>query len=169
MTQEVPPFDAAVVLGAKVYPDGTPSPALLRRIEKAEELWRRGRVGHLLLSGGVGEPPFREACVMRDILQARGLPGPILLTEETSRNTLDNARFCARILAEQGWRRVLLVTDDFHLPRALYAFRRFGIAARPCAVRSPAPWRLPFLLACLREAVAFPVYLWRVERARRKG
>lgn len=161
-----PFYDAAVVLGAAIQPDGRPSPAMRRRIAHGVGLYREGRVGHLLLSGGCVEHETSEASAMRLIALEAGLPADVLTLEERSVNTLENARFCRPIIARRGWRRLLLVTDGYHLPRALYTFRRFGMAVDGAA--APAPrWSGPLLAAAARETVALLIYLWRIERALR--
>jgi uncharacterized SAM-binding protein YcdF (DUF218 family) len=156
--------DVAVVLGAALRTDGSPGPALLRRIDTAVALFRQGRTGHLLLSGGVRRHDRTEASEMRRRALAAGVPGDCLTVEDRSRDTLENALFCRPILIARGWTRVLLVTDGYHLPRALYTFRRFGVAARAAAA-PPAPVAAT-LAAGIREVCAFAVYLWRVEQAR---
>jgi uncharacterized SAM-binding protein YcdF (DUF218 family) len=157
-------YDVAVVLGAAVRPDGQPSPALERRIAYGITLYRQGRTGHLLLSGGCVGSDLAEAELMRCAALDAGVPEAALSIEDRSRNTLENAKFCRPIIALGGWRRILLVTDHHHLPRSLYTFRRFGIAATAAPVPPP-PWDGPLLAAYAREMAAFLIYLWRIERA----
>jgi uncharacterized SAM-binding protein YcdF (DUF218 family) len=162
MTQ-TPPHDVAVVLGAAVKPGGLASESLTRRVAHGVGLYHAGRVSHLLMSGGVVRHPPAEAHLMRDLALAAGVPGAAIAIETCSRDTLENAAFSRAILDRNGWRRVLVVTDGYHLPRALYTFRRLGIEAE--GEPAPAP-RLLLGTRC-REAVAFLTYLWRVERHRR--
>ncbi len=88
--------------------------------------YREGAAPLLLLSGG-GIGPEPEAHVMRRIALAAGVPEAALLLEADSRDTLGNASECARLLQERGLRRVILVTDRTHLPRATLLFRRAGL------------------------------------------
>lgn len=155
--------DVAIVLGAGVAKGGLPSRALLRRAAHAVALYQSGRVPCLLMSGGVGRYPPAEAVLMRDAALAAGVPEAALRIEPLSRDTLENAAFCKPIVAAEGWRRVLLVSDGYHLPRALYTFRHLGIPADG----DPAPAPGPLLAAHCREVAAFLTYLWRVERAAR--
>ena len=155
--------DVAVVLGAAVWTNGRPSPTLLRRTLHAVELARRGTVGHLLLTGGVGRHPPSEASVMRQIAERAGIDPARLVLDERAGTTLESARECTRIIEARGWRRVLVVTDRYHLARALLAFRHFGIAAHgsaPPEHGDTAAWR--WLLLHLRELVAIPWYLVRL-------
>jgi len=166
MSMPVPPFDAAIVLGATVRPDGSPSPALVRRVAHAVDLAASGRVGALLMSGGPVRHPTPEARVMRALALAAGIAPERIFVEETSRNTIGNARLCRPIVAAQGWGRVLVVTDPCHLPRALYIFRSFGLcvsgAVAPPSGRSNWEWGLGWG----REMLALPWTAIRVERLR---
>lgn len=155
-------YDVAIVLGAKVQPDGSPSPALARRVGHAIGQVQAGRVDHLLMSGGPVGHPTPEAWVMRDLAVAAGLAPGAVLVEDRSTNTITNARFSAPILAERGWNRLLLVTDSFHLPRALYIFRRHGLAAAGSGAR-PAHPTGEWALAHVREVFAMMKTVYRLE------
>jgi len=148
-------YDAAVVLGAKIEADGRPSPALLRRITHAAGLYHAGRVPFLLLSGGQAKDGVSEAEAMRRALLALDVPDTVLRLEELSRNTLENALFSRPIIQCQGWRRLLLVTDGYHMPRALYTFRRLGMRAKGHAAPHGREW------------VGLAFYVWKIERALR--
>ena len=164
-----PSFDVAIVLGATLLPDGRPSPALERRVLHAVGLAQAGRVGHLLMTGGPVRHPRPEALAMRDLALAAGLDGGRLAVEVEARNTIDNARLSRPIVAARGWRRLAVVTDAYHLPRALYVFRRSGLAV---AGLPAFPHGFPgrdWWLACLREAGALPWTVARVEGRRRSG
>ncbi|HVI51946.1 MAG TPA: YdcF family protein [Candidatus Sulfotelmatobacter sp.] len=157
-------FDVLVVLGAKVEPDGSPSKALLRRIAHAAALYHAGAAPFLLLSGGQPRGAIAEAEIMRQAALALDVAEGALRVEPLSRNTLENAMFCKPIIQRHGWRKLLVVTDGYHLPRALYTFRRLGLTAKGSA--APPPRLSPGLLAAHgREAAALLVYIWRIERA----
>lgn len=159
----MPAFDVAIVLGAAVNPDGTASPALLRRTDHAVALYQQGLVGRLLMSGGPVRSVKAEALVMRDAALAAGLPETAVLVETASRNTLENAQFCRPILERAGWHRLLVVTDGYHLHRALFTFRRLGMAADGSAAPLAA-WRPAHLLAAMREVPAYFIYRRRIAR-----
>lgn len=154
------PCDAAVVLGARIRPDGGPSAALQRRVTHAVRLYNEGLAPSLLLSGGGAVPAVPEARVMEALMVAAGIPAAAITLEARSRNTAENAQRCLPIIRRHGWRSVLLVTDAAHLPRALYAFRRLGIAAIGSSAGGDG------VMARLREAAALPLTLWRIERYR---
>ena len=121
---------AILVLGCRVEPDGTPSPALARRIDAAVALWRPGDL--LIGTGGPGPDHPPEGAVIAAEARRRGLPEDAVRAETASRSTWENVRL-ALPLAEG--RPLLLVTDGFHVPRARMIARRLGqrAEARPCA------------------------------------
>ena len=143
-----------VVLGARVFPDGRPSPALERRMHVAIGLYRAGVAPCLLLSGGGGQA-VTEAEVMRRLALAAGIPPSALLVEPVSRNTVENAIQAARLLASRDpAAAVVLVTDRCHALRAHLLFRLAGVAVR--AVHgAPMPLR-PRVSMFAAESVKLP-------------
>jgi uncharacterized SAM-binding protein YcdF (DUF218 family) len=118
--------DAIVVLGCRVDDAGLPSERMRRRMALAVALYRDGRAPLIVLSGG-GLGPVTEAAAMRDLALAAGIPAAALLLEPDSHNTLANAANTAHLLNALGKRRIVLVTDRLHLPRAAWLFRRAGL------------------------------------------
>ena len=147
----------AVVLGSYVLPDGRPGGALLRRIRKAVELYRKNEVEYILATGGVGINPPSEAESMRDFAVANGVPEDRIFLEKKAANTLDNARLAAEIIEREGWPLVVLVTDGYHMLRAALLFRFLGIRVVACGVETPEITKAPevFAFRCLREFFAF--------------
>jgi len=134
--RQAPPraYDVIVVLGAAVWPGGQPSPALRRRVLHAVDLLQRGYASHLLVTGGVGTHPPAEAAVMQRLAVAHGIPRASIVQEDQATSTFESAWRCRAMLWQRSWSRVLLVTDRYHLPRALLAFRSVGIRAVGSAV-----------------------------------
>jgi len=159
-------FDAAIVLGSPPLPDGTPSAAQRRRVHTAVALARGGRVGYLLMTGGPVAHPIPEAVTMAALAIKSGLAADRVVIEDRATNTIDNARLSAQIVAARGWRRLALVTDAYHLPRALYVFRRAGLRVVGVPARREGTPRPDWALAWLREAVALPWTVLRVEARR---
>lgn len=124
-----------IVLGAGVRPDGSPSPALRRRVEHAVGLLAAHSDACLLLTGGLGRYPPSEAEVMARTAEQHGIAREQMLLEERATNTGESARFCAALLAGCAVGSVVLVTDAYHQRRARLAFRRAGLNA---ASSSPA-------------------------------
>ena len=155
-------YDVIVVLGAAVWPGEQPSPALQRRILHAVDLLQRGYAAYLLVTGGVGKYPPAEAAVMQRLAVAHGIAPQHILCEDQATSTFTSALRCCDILQQRGWSRVLIVTDRYHLPRALFAFSICGL--RP--VGSAAPGKPARRLRqrwyyYLREGLALPWYLMR--------
>lgn len=156
------PYDIAIILGAALGDDGRPRPALLRRVAHGVALHRQGVVPRLLMAGGQVRGPVPESWVMRDLALAAGLAAESVLVEDSSQDTVDNVRLSLSLLAGSGWTRLLVVSDVYHLPRALWTFRRYGMPAQGSACALPPS--VPLWPARLREAVAFPLTVWKVTR-----
>ncbi len=122
----VPRAQAALVLGAQVMPNGKPSSMLADRITAAEELYRAGRVDKLLLSGDHGRVSYDEVGTMRRILLARGIPAEDIFTDHAGFDTWDSAQRARRIF---NVRSAVVVTQGFHMARALYDVRHAGLEA----------------------------------------
>lgn len=116
----------ALVLGAGYYADGEPSPVLEGRLETALALYRGGKVPWILVSGDNRAHNYNEPLAMRRWLIKRGVPASQVVSDYGGRRTYDSLR---RAQAVFGVSRVVLVTSDFHLPRALFLAKGMGIAA----------------------------------------
>lgn len=153
-----------IVLGAPVNADGSPSQALLRRAGWAARLYRQQRDAWLLASGGASSPTQTEASAIAALLQHAGVPVQRILREEQSRNTWENARYCAAIIGQHGFSDLTLVTDPLHMPRARLAFRAFGLRPRACPVcrAERDPSLRTWLSRTLHEALGIVYYLIRL-------
>jgi uncharacterized SAM-binding protein YcdF (DUF218 family) len=132
-----PAADAVVVLGAQVLGPGAPAPAARRRVAHGVEVLAGGGARWLVLTGGVGEAGVSEASVMAEVAAGLGVTRDRLVLEEESTSTLEQAIAVARLARRRGWRRVVVVTDRYHLPRALFLFRRMGLPAAGDPARGP--------------------------------
>lgn len=120
----------AIVLGARVFPDGRPSQALVDRVALGVRLVHEGLASSLVFTGGSPDDRPTEAEVMLRLALKAGVSEAACTLESASRSTFDNARTCAALLST---REVLLVTCDFHLYRACAQFRRHGFTVWPVA------------------------------------
>lgn len=133
----LPAADAILVLGGGVEPAIPPRvlPDLggaADRLWLAARLYRGGKAPVVLVAGGAPvtrDPQRPESDAMAWVLRALGVPRAAILRESTSRDTAENCRNAAEILAERAARRVLLVTSALHMPRALATCRSAGIRA----------------------------------------
>lgn len=124
--REVPHAQAALVLGAQVMPNGAPSSMLSDRITAAAELYKAGRVDKLLLSGDHGRKQYDEVGTMRDILLKQGIPAEDIFTDHAGFDTWDSAQRARRVFDARS---VVVVTQRFHMARALYDARKAGLDA----------------------------------------
>lgn len=114
-------WDAIIVAGCRVEPDGTPSPALRNRTELAVAHYERGSAPLLLFTGGTGSFPPSEAEAAAQHARQLGVPDSAILLEDSSTSTEENARNSA---AGHPLRRVLVVSDSYHIFRAGRVFDR---------------------------------------------
>lgn len=102
------------------------------RIIHAIELYKRGKIRKILVSGGTGSlqrPDLTEANALLKVLQLFGVPEADIIIEKASRNTHENASYSAEILNDSFPNgRFLLITSAFHLRRAEACFEKVGIA-----------------------------------------
>ena len=121
--ESVPAGNAvAIVLGARVENDGvTPSDTLYDRTLTGVELYKAGKAGKLLLSGGNREPQ-----VMKRLAVELGVPEGDIVTDDLGVRTLES---CSRAKQIFQIDRAIVVTQDYHLPRSLYLCQSFGVDA----------------------------------------
>lgn len=146
-------WDAIVVAGCRVLPDGRASLSLTRRTEKAVQLWRAGRAPVIVLTGGVGRWPRSEAAAAAEVARSLGVPEQQLILEARSKNTLQNARYAREQLSGE---RVIVVSDTYHVRRCEWFFRRHFAAVAGVGVVSPLVERAT---GAFRESMAFAYYL----------
>ena len=130
--QHVPknePYDAIIVLGAQVKADGTLSVQLQWRLDAAYDAWKAAPC-LVVACGAQGlDEPAPEGKVMREYLIGRGIPEWQVLADTDSYNTRQNIENAAALLRDYPVQRVLIVTSDYHLPRALALARDQGLEA----------------------------------------
>lgn len=122
----VPTRPVAIVFGALVYRNGHLSPVLRGRVDAAIDLYRAGKVEKLLMSGDNGRVGYDEVSAMKAYAVSRGVPPEKIVRDFAGFRTLDS---CYRARHIFDVRSAILVTQAFHLPRALYLAHHFGIDA----------------------------------------
>jgi len=148
------PADApriAIVFGAGLNRSGGPTPVLYDRVATAVDLYQRGLVDKLLLTGDNRFIDYNEPEAMRQTALQLGVPDSALVLDYAGRRTYDS---CYRARSIFGVERAILVTQAFHLDRAMYLCASFGIDSvgvmadrRTYATRSETWWSI-------REAAA---------------
>ena len=151
-----PPSDRAVqaivVLSSRVLLASAPrtqtilGPDTYQRCLYAAWLYQNWSAVPVLASGGA-RPEAPYSVVMRDALEREGVPPAMIWTEENSRSTYENAVNSAVILRARGIRKIALVTEAYHMPRAVQCFRKQGleVVPAPCGFRGGLPRLRDFL------------------------
>lgn len=152
----VPAAPVALVLGAQVYPSGMPSAFLAARLDLAKRLYDAGKVRVILVSGDNGAREYNEPEAMRRYLVAAGVPAPAVVADYAGFDTYDS---CARARRVFGVSTVTVVTQTYHLPRAVATARLLGLRANGVgddSVRSGWAWRK----GTVRDQVACLKTIW---------
>jgi SanA protein len=121
---EVPPAPVALVLGAGLWRDGSPTPALYDRVATAVDLYQAGRVKKLLMSGDNRFVNYNEPAAMKKLAIQLGAPAEDIVLDYAGRRTYDS---CYRAKEIFGVRQVVVVTQRFHLDRALFLCDALGV------------------------------------------
>jgi SanA protein len=123
---DVNPKRVAIVFGAGVKRDGTPSDALRDRLVTAEDLYKDGKVEKILVSGDNRFVDYNEPDAMREFLLDQGIPGDDIVADYAGRRTFDT---CIRAKTIFQVDEAILVTQGYHLARALWTCNHFDVAS----------------------------------------
>ncbi len=121
---QIAPHEVAIVFGAGVYPDGTPTPYLQRRIETAADLYKAGKARVLLLSGDNSSSHHNEPIAMRAYAEKLGVPASRIVLDYAGFNTYDS---CYRAAVIFNVHSAILVSHAYHLPRAIMTCEHLGV------------------------------------------
>jgi SanA protein len=160
-TASAPSVPVAIVFGAGIRADGGLSPMLADRMDTAIDLYRAGVVRKLLVSGDNRFADYNEPGRMYDYAVARGVPPQDVVRDYAGRRTYDT---CYRAKAIFGVDRAILVTQRFHLPRAIFTCRSLGVDAIGFSADRRVYWSNPFYR--FRDAFATLLAWWDVKIAR---
>ncbi|MFI7007345.1 vancomycin high temperature exclusion protein [Streptomyces sp. NPDC050145] len=130
---DVPRTDVAVVFGAGLW-DGEPSPYLAHRLDAVAELYRTGRVRAVLVTGDNSTEDYDEPDAMRDYLTRHGVPGRAVVSDYAGFDTWDS---CARARRIFGVHRAVLVSQGFHIRRAVALCEAAGVSSYGVGVDEP--------------------------------
>ncbi len=123
---DVPARDVILVLGASVRPGGRPSSLLEDRLRAAAELYHAGKARKIIVSGDHGQHDYDEVRPMARALDARGVAPRDIFLDHAGFRTLDSV---ARARAVFGVERVIVVSNPFHVARAVFLAQSFGLNA----------------------------------------
>lgn len=115
-----------IVLGAKVYKSGGLSVTLKDRVEKSLELYKSGKIKRFLLSGDHGRKNYDEVNNMKDYLVKKGVAEKDIFLDHAGFNTYNSMVRAKKVFQINN---AIIVTQRFHLPRAVYIARKAGIDA----------------------------------------
>jgi SanA protein len=121
---EAPPKRVAIIFGAGLRRDGTPTAMLRDRVLTGAELYFSGKVEKLLMSGDNRFADYNEPESMRQFALSMGVPDEAIVLDYAGRRTYDT---CYRAKAIFRVENALLVTQGFHLPRALFLCNMLGV------------------------------------------
>jgi len=123
----LPDVEFALVLGAApIGPEGGPNRYLVYRLDAAATLWQSGKVKKLLVSGDKRPPDYDEPAAMEAGLIRRGVPASAIVRDELGVRTLASIQ---RAETEFGQKRMIIVSQRFHLSRAIFLARERDIEA----------------------------------------
>ncbi|MGA2496325.1 MAG: YdcF family protein [Tepidisphaeraceae bacterium] len=151
------PADAVVVFGARAHADGTLSQALSDRVSTACDLYHKGLVRKLIMSGGPGDGAIHETAAMRAFATSLKVRPQDILVDEQGINTAATVRNTLPIFEKLDARRVLAVSHFYHLPRVKMAYQRAGVEVYTVPARQTyILTATPYLMA--REVLAVWYY-----------
>ena len=145
---DVPPAPVALVLGAQVNPDGQASPFLAARLDLARRLFLAGKVRVILVSGDNMRLHYDEPDAMRGWLIAHDVPAAKIVRDYAGFDTYDS---CDRAIRIFGVHQAIVVTQSYHVPRAVMLCRRLGLDASGVGDESVKQYRWPWLISSTRE------------------
>ena len=125
-SEKAPSRPVAIVFGAGLWRDGSPTPVLRDRVATAASLYFAGKVEKLLMSGDNRFVNYNEPAAMRAFALELGIPDQAIVLDYAGRRTYDT---CYRARDIFGVRQAILITQSFHLPRAIFLCQAMGVSA----------------------------------------
>jgi SanA protein len=156
---QAPSQQVAIIFGAGIWRDGSPTPVLRDRVATGAELYFSGKVQKLLMSGDNQFIDYNEPAAMRSYALSLGIPDQAIVLDYAGRRTYDT---CYRAREIFGLDQAILVTQGFHLPRALFLCNALGITAVGVQANLREYRRSSLFYWTLREIPATLVAFWEV-------
>lgn len=150
--------DTIVVFGAKTFADGTLSIVLADRVRTGVELLKQGYAQRIIFSGGPGEGSVHETEAMRRLALHLGVTDSAIILDRYGLSTRETAENTVQMFRQQKTRRVLAVSNFFHLPRIKMTYQQEGWEVFTVPAKehlfSGTPWQL------VREVIGLWAYYW---------
>jgi len=160
---DAPSQQVAIVFGAGLRWDGSPSPVLRDRVDTAAQLYFSGKVEKLLMSGDNRWEDYNEPAAMQAYALSLGIPAEDIVLDYAGRRTYDTCYRARHIFKVES---AALVTQGFHLPRALYLCNTMGLTSIGVSADQRNYRQRATLFWNLRETAATLVALWEVHVSR---
>lgn len=146
--------DAGTVLGAAVWGGNRPSPVLRERINKGYELYSKGIIRYIILTGGGSPGEMTEAEVSKKELLKKGVKNENILIENKSNSTLEQISYLSKYVYNQNnWDVIVIISDNFHLLRTKQICLFFNIKAFTVSSDTPLSAESTFNF-CIKESFA---------------
>lgn len=123
---ELEEIDCVLVLGCGLEADGSPSPMLHDRLQQGVALYQKEAAPKLLVSGDHGREEYDEVNAMKRFAEEQGVPSEDVFMDHAGFSTYESV-YRARDIFQVRW--MVIVTQEYHLSRALYIAKRLGIEA----------------------------------------
>ncbi|MBE0408625.1 MAG: YdcF family protein [Anaerolineales bacterium] len=161
--ESTPSHPVAIVFGAGLWRDGSPTPVLEERVNTAVELYFSGKVEKILMSGDNRFWNYNEPAAMRAHALSRGVPDEDIVMDYAGRRTYDTCYRAAEIFHVD---QAILVTQKYHLSRALYLCNTLGVSSYGVAAQLPPYSQNRLLYWQIREVGATVVAVWEAKISR---
>jgi SanA protein len=119
-------LDAIIVLGAGVKADGSPSDILADRLETSLKVYKAGGSSKFILTGDHGRKEYNEVRAMKNYIKSKGIGDSDIFMDHAGFSTYESMYRARDVF---GVKKAVIVTNTYHLPRALYIARKLGIEA----------------------------------------
>ena len=154
---EAPSAPVAIVFGAGLRRDGTPTPVLADRVKTAVELFQSGKIQQILMSGTQQNAMYDEPAAMKELAVQLGVPADSILVDGDGVRTLET---CRRARDQFNVEQALLVSQRYHLPRALETCQALGLPAEGVSADLRTYSNQAVRFWTLRELPATLIALW---------
>jgi SanA protein len=156
---DIPISKVALVFGAGLTRSGKPTPILIDRVTVAANLYFEGKVQKILMSGDNRFLYYKEPGAMQQYAIELGVPSEDIVMDYAGRRTYDT---CYRAKSIFDIEDAILVTQTYHLPRALFTCSGLGIKVTGVSADLRRYQTLPYISWQIRETIATFVALWDV-------
>lgn len=120
--------DVGVILGNQVHRNGTPSQRLRARLNTGIQLYQRGVIKNIIVSGGINRYRIGEGTAMKNYLLSHGIPASRIIVDNKGSNTWHTALDTKKIMEQRHFDSVIAISQYYHIARTVFALRRCGIS-----------------------------------------